>query len=150
MPDSKHPGLGMIGEEINKNAKKGNGVEWKDSGKKNPARGCWVTPAPAHSRPQGTPALFPQPQTRPLPRPGPTPSRPRPPRALPTPTQAGAALAAADDRQHHRLCVAAGTAQVLDPHRVLGGPGGSYSRRAAFAGTAPGRAGAAELGRGQA
>ena len=49
---------------------------------------------------------------------GPRPSQPSP--APPRPTLAGAALAAADGWQHHGLRVAVGTAQVQDPHRVLG------------------------------
>lgn len=45
MPDLKHPGLRVIGEETNKNAKTGNAVEQKDSKKKDPARCCWVMPS---------------------------------------------------------------------------------------------------------
>jgi len=50
VPDPEHLGLSVIREQTNKNAKKGNGAEQKDSEEEIPARGCRVTrpawPAP--------------------------------------------------------------------------------------------------------
>lgn len=79
----------------------------------NPARGCDSGPC---SRPHPGPAQTQAPGAHgPAPQPGPGPSLP-----WPRPTLAGAALAAVDDRQHHRLHAATRTAQVQDPHGALG------------------------------
>ena len=52
MPDPEHLGLSVIGEQTNKNAKKGNGAEQKNSEEEIPARSGRVTrpawPAPGH------------------------------------------------------------------------------------------------------
>lgn len=43
MPDPEHLGLSVIGEQTNKNAKKGNGAEQKNSEEEIPARSGRVT-----------------------------------------------------------------------------------------------------------
>lgn len=117
----------MIAEEPSERAEKGKGARQKGSRRKNPAGACEL----GNGSPPGAP----------LP-------RPRPRRAPPRPTEAGAALAAADGGQHHRLRAAAGTAQGQDPHGALG----VQVVAAAFALALQVRllrGGVAELGRGQ-